>query len=66
MIDLLVGGRSWQLLRDDAAERQERPIAIGLGKCLPEVRQRRCADSASAGAGGDWSGQGVSHDDPPC
>lgn len=40
MIDLLACGRSWQLLSDDAAEGQERPIAIGLGEGLPEVGQR--------------------------
>ena len=40
MVGLLVGGRPWQLLSDDAAERQERPMAIGLGEGLPEVRQR--------------------------
>ena len=39
MVGLLVGGRPWQLPRDDAAERQECLMAIGLGECLPEVRQ---------------------------
>src|ERR1017187_8565486 len=40
MVGLLFGGRPRQLLSDDAAERQERPMALGLGKCLPESRQR--------------------------
>src|SRR4051794_25428569 len=40
MIDLLAGGRSGQLLSDDAAERQERPLSTGLGKGLPEVGER--------------------------
>src|ERR1700723_3322460 len=39
MVGLLVGGRLWQLPRDDAAECQECLMAIGLGECLPEVRQ---------------------------
>src|SRR3954451_4503774 len=39
MVGLLVGGRLWQLTRDDAAERQEGLMASGLGGCLPEVRQ---------------------------
>ena len=34
------GREYWELLSDDAAERQERSIAIGLRKCLPELRQR--------------------------
>ncbi len=40
MVGLLFGGRPGQLLSDDAAERQERPIAIGLGERLPESSQR--------------------------
>src|SRR5436190_1635014 len=40
MVGLLVGGRPGQLLRDDAAERQERPMTVGLGKGLPKLRQR--------------------------
>src|SRR5512135_2838612 len=39
MVGLLVGGRPWQLLRNDAAERQEYLTAIGLGEGLPEVCQ---------------------------
>ena len=56
MIALLADGRSWQLLSDNAAERQERPIAIGLGECLPEVG-RGMAGLTSAAAGG--TGQGA-------
>ena len=52
MIDLLVGGRSWQLLSDDAAERQERPIAVGLGKGLPEVRERNSRTGLQRARGG--------------
>ena len=40
MVGLLVRGRPGQLLSDDAAERQERPMAIGLGERLPESSQR--------------------------
>src|SRR3982751_1740195 len=40
MIDLPAVGRSAHLLRDDSTQRQESPIAIGLGKGLPEVRER--------------------------
>jgi hypothetical protein len=40
MIDLLAGGRPGELLSDHAAERQNRSIAIGLGECFPEMRQR--------------------------
>ena len=57
MIGLLAGGRSGQLLSDDAAERQERPIAIGLGECLPEMCQRD-APGRLRWARGDWSGSG--------
>ena len=64
MIGLLAGGRSWELLSDDAAERQERPIAIGLGKGLPEVRQRNSLVWLQRARGG-LDGLGVSHDDPP-
>jgi hypothetical protein len=39
MIDLLADGRSWYLLSDNAAQDQERPIAIGLGKRFPEISQ---------------------------
>ena len=66
MIGLLVGGRPWQLLRDDAAERQECPIAIGLGERLPEVRQWDASALASAGAGGTGRVGMASHDGPPC
>ena len=52
MVGLLVGGRPWELLSDDAAEGQERPLAVRLGEGLPEVRQMRRVGSASAGAGG--------------
>ena len=55
MIGLLVGGRPWELLSDDAAEGQERPMAIGLGECLPEVRQRD-APGRLRWRGGDWTG----------
>jgi len=40
MIVLLFGGRPGQVLSDNAAERSERPMAIGLGECLPELSQR--------------------------
>ena len=40
-IDLLPGARPWQLLREDVTERQERPLAIGLGEGFPELRERR-------------------------
>jgi hypothetical protein len=40
MVGLLAGGRPWELLGDDAAEGQECPLTVGLGKSLPEVRQR--------------------------
>ena len=40
MAGLLVRGRPGQVLSDDAAEGQERPLAIGLGECLPESGQR--------------------------
>ena len=59
------GGRPRQLLRDDATERQERPIAVGLREGLPELGQRDAPGSASAARGG-LDGTGVSHDDPPC
>ena len=39
MVGLLVGGRPWELLRDDAAQGQERPLSVRLGEGLPEVRQ---------------------------
>ena len=52
MIDLLAGGKPWKLLRDDATERQERPVAIGLGEGFPELRERRRRAGPSAGAGG--------------
>ena len=57
MVGLLVGGRLGQLLRDDAAESQERPMAIGLGECLPEVRQRDAPgrlQRARGGLDGTW------------
>ena len=65
MIDLLPGERARQLLRYDATERQERPIAVGLSEGFPELRER-CRRAALQRRGGDWSGRGVSHDDPPC
>src|SRR4051812_6767458 len=40
MVGPLVGGRLWQLLRDDAAECQECLTVLGRRECLPEVRQR--------------------------
>ena len=52
MIDLLPGGRSGQLLREDATERQEHPIAIGLREGFPELRERDRASGPSAGRGG--------------
>jgi hypothetical protein len=39
MIGLLVGGRPSELLRDDAAQGQERALSVRLGEGLPEVRQ---------------------------
>jgi hypothetical protein len=39
MVGLLVGGRPWEFLRDDAAEYQECLMAIDLRECLPEVCQ---------------------------
>jgi hypothetical protein len=39
MVGLLLGGRPWELLRDDAAEGQERPLSVRLGQGLPEVSQ---------------------------
>src|ERR1700730_8643415 len=40
MFALLPGERARQLLRQDATERQERPIAIGLSEGFPELRER--------------------------
>src|ERR1700730_182438 len=40
MIGLLPRERAWQLLRYDATERQERPIAIGLIEGSPELPER--------------------------
>src|SRR4051794_23999473 len=40
MIGLLVGGRPGKLPSDDAAECQERPMAIALGEHLPDAGQR--------------------------
>src|SRR5258708_3595601 len=40
MVGLLVGGRPGQLPSGDAAESQERPMAIALGEHLPEAGQR--------------------------
>ena len=65
MVGLLVGGRSWQLLSDDAAERQESPMAIGLGEHLPEMGQRDTPGRLQW-VRGDWTGGSMSHDDPPC
>src|SRR4051794_6756435 len=39
MVGLLVGGGLLQFPRDDAAECQEGLMGVGLGECLPEVRQ---------------------------
>jgi hypothetical protein len=39
MIDLLGEGRSWDLLSDNAAQCQKRPIAIGFGQRYPEICQ---------------------------
>jgi hypothetical protein len=39
MIDLLAVGKSWDLLSDNAAQRQKHPIAIGSGKCIPDFFQ---------------------------
>ena len=58
MVDLLVGGRSWELLRDDAAERQERPIAIGLGAGLARGRVERDARARLQRARGGLIGTG--------
>src|SRR4051812_12325785 len=52
MVGLLVGGRLWQLLRDDAAERQECLTAIGLGQCLPEVCQGKTPRRTQRARGG--------------
>ena len=52
MVGLLAGGRPWQLLRDDAAERQECPMAIGLGEGLPELRQREAPGRLQWARGG--------------
>ena len=50
-IDLLLGAKPWQLLRKDATERQERPIAIGLTEGVPEPggRSQRVALSRAGG-----------------
>ena len=45
------------MLSDDAAERQERPIAIGLGKGLPELSQRNSLIWLQRARGG--TGQGL-------
>ena len=63
MVGLLVGGRPGQLLSDNAAERQERPMAIGLSECLPEVRQR--TSRRGPPAAGDRTSGTMSHGDPP-
>jgi hypothetical protein len=55
-IDLLPGAKPWQLLREDATERQEHPIAIGLSEGFPELREmcRRAAlQRARGGTGRD-------------
>jgi hypothetical protein len=39
MIDLLADGRSWDLLSDNAAQCQKRPLAIGFGKRFPKLSQ---------------------------
>src|SRR4051794_30986848 len=56
MIDLLDDGRSGQLLHDHATEGQERPIAIGLAKGLPEPGEgdaRAFLQRARGGTGRD-------------
>jgi hypothetical protein len=40
MIVLLFGGRPGQVLSNDAAERPEHPMAIGLEERWPELSQR--------------------------
>lgn len=52
MIDLLGGGRSRELLSHDAAERQDRSIAFGLGKGLPEMRRRNSTPRPQRARGG--------------
>ncbi len=50
MVGLLVGGRPWQLLGDDAAERQERSLAVRLGNaCQSRVSGTRGLGSGGAG-----------------
>ena len=39
-------------------------MAIGLGECLPELRQRD-APARLRSARGDWTGVSMSHEDPP-
>ena len=50
-IDLLPGERTWQLVSDDATERQERPIAIGLGEGFPEPREENWRAGLHRGGG---------------
>ena len=52
MVGLLVRGRPGQLLSDDAAERQERPMAIGLGSAC----QSRVSGTSWGGFGGRGGG----------
>ena len=55
MVGLLPGGRPGELLSDDAAECQERPMAIGLGRACQRLRQRDAPGrlrSARGGLGG--------------
>ena len=59
------GAEPWPLVRDDATERQERPIAIGLSEGFPELPEK-CRRAALQRALEDWSGRGVSHAHPPC
>ncbi|MGO8901794.1 MAG: hypothetical protein ACLQU5_26070, partial [Isosphaeraceae bacterium] len=55
MVGLLVGGRSAQLLSDDAAEGQESTTAVGLGEHLQRrVSGTRRVGSNGRGGGLDW------------
>src|SRR5512135_516257 len=51
-VDLLPGAKPWQLLREDATERQERPVAIGLSEGFPELRERRRRAALQRARGG--------------
>jgi hypothetical protein len=52
MVGLLVCRRPGQVLSDDAAEGQQRPLAIGLGKGLPESCQRETLERLRWARGG--------------